>query len=235
VAAGHDIVLVLTQPDRPAGRGLHAAQSAVKRYAVARHIPVIQPLRLKDTPEIEQVRTAGVDALVVAAYGLLLPQPLLEAGRHGALNIHASLLPRWRGAAPIQRALLAGDAETGVSIMQMEAGLDTGPVLRQQRLPIAPDADAATLHDALAALGATEIVAALADLDAGRARAVPQPARRRYVRSQNREARNAPRLVASGARARARGARVPACTGGVCAAGRRAGEDLARPRGGRQR
>jgi methionyl-tRNA formyltransferase len=176
VAAGHDIVLVLTQPDRPAGRGLHAAQSAVKRYAVARHIPVIQPLRLKDTPEIEQVRTAGVDALVVAAYGLLLPQPLLEAGRHGALNIHASLLPRWRGAAPIQRALLAGDAETGVSIMQMEAGLDTGPVLRQQRLPIAPDADAATLHDALAALGATEIVAALADLDAGRARAVPQPA-----------------------------------------------------------
>jgi len=154
---------------------LHAAQSAVKRYASAQHIPVLQPLRLKDAPETEQVRALRPDALVVAAYGLLLPQALLDAGRHGALNIHASLLPRWRGAAPIQRALLAGDAETGVSIMQMDAGLDTGPVLRQQRLPIAPDSDAGTLHDALAALGASEIVAALADLDAERARAVPQP------------------------------------------------------------
>jgi len=176
VAAGHEIVLVLTQPDRPAGRGLHATQSAVKRYATARHIPVLQPLRLKDAPEAEQVRALRPDALVVAAYGLLLPQGLLEAARHGALNIHASLLPRWRGAAPIQRALLAGDSETGISIMQMAVGLDTGPVLRQQPLPIAADADAGTLHDALAALGAREIVAALAELDTGRARATPQPA-----------------------------------------------------------
>jgi methionyl-tRNA formyltransferase len=176
VAAGHEIVLVLTQPDRPAGRGLHAAQSAVKRYANAHHIPVLQPLRLTDAPETEQVRALRPDALVVAAYGLLLPQPLLDAGRHGALNIHASLLPRWRGAAPIQRALLAGDSETGISIMQMDAGLDTGPVLRKQRLPIAPDADAGALHDALASLGAREIVAALADLAAGRAVATPQPA-----------------------------------------------------------
>jgi methionyl-tRNA formyltransferase len=175
VAAGHEIVLALTQPDRPAGRGLHAAPSAVKRYATAHHIPVLQPLRLKDAPETEQVLALRPDALVAAAYGLLLPQPLLEAGRHGALNIHASLLPRWRGAAPIQRALLAGDSDTGISIMQMEAGLDTGPVLRQQPVPIAPDADAGTLHDALAALGAREIVATLAELDAGRARATPQP------------------------------------------------------------
>ena len=176
MAAGHEIALVLTQPDRPAGRGLHATQSAVKRSATAHRIPVLQPPRLKDAPETEQVRALRPDVLVVAAYGLLLPQPLLEAGRHGALNIHASLLPRWRGAAPIQRALLAGDAETGISIMQMDAGLDTGPVLRKEPLPIAPDADAGTLHDALAALGAREIVAALAELDTGRARATPQPA-----------------------------------------------------------
>jgi methionyl-tRNA formyltransferase len=176
VAAGHAVALVLTQPDRPAGRGLHATQSAVKRYASAHRIPVLQPLRLKDAPEIEQVRALHPDALVVAAYGLLLPPPLLEAGRYGALNIHASLLPRWRGAAPIQRALLAGDAETGISIMQMEAGLDTGPVLLQQRVPIEAGADAGTLHDELAAVGARAIVAALAELEAGRARATPQPA-----------------------------------------------------------
>jgi methionyl-tRNA formyltransferase len=176
VAAGHEIVLVLTQPDRPAGRGLHAAQNAVKRYASAHQIPVLQPPRLKDAPEVEQVRALRPDALVVAAYGLLLPPALLEAGRYGALNIHASLLPRWRGAAPIQRALLAGDSETGISIMQMEAGLDSGPVLLQQRVPIAPGADAGALHNELAALGARAIVAALAELEAGRARATPQPA-----------------------------------------------------------
>jgi methionyl-tRNA formyltransferase len=130
---------------------------------------------LKGTPELEKVRAVRPDALVVAAYGLLLPPPLLEAGRYGALNVHASLLPRWRGAAPIQRALLAGDAETGISIMQMDAGLDTGGVLLQRRIPIATDDDAGTLHDKLAALGASAIVTALADLAAGRARATPQP------------------------------------------------------------
>ena len=176
MAAGHEVALVLTQPDRPAGRGLHAAESAVKRYASAHRIPVLQPQRLKDAPEVEQVRALRPDALVVAAYGLLLPPPLLEAGRYGALNIHASLLPRWRGAAPIQRALLAGDRETGISIMQMDAGLNTGPVLREQRVPIAPDADAGTLHDELAALGGDAIVAALAEIEARGARATPQPA-----------------------------------------------------------
>lgn len=175
MAAGHDIALVLTQPDRPAGRGLRPLASAVKRFATARRIPVLQPRSLKAAQEIEQVRAQRPDALVVAAYGLLLPQELLNAGRFGALNIHASLLPRWRGAAPIQRALLAGDGETGISIMQMDAGLDTGPVLLQKRVPIAADDDAGTLHEKLAVLGADAIVASLAEIEAGRARATPQP------------------------------------------------------------
>jgi methionyl-tRNA formyltransferase len=175
VGAGHDIVLVLTQPDRPAGRGLRPAATAVARFAVARGLQVVKPETLKAAPEVERVRALRPDALVVAAYGLLLPRALLEAGRYGALNIHASLLPRWRGAAPIQRALLAGDGETGVSIMQMDAGLDTGPVLAQERIPIVSDDDAGALHDKLAVLGAGAIVAALDDIEAGRARAVPQP------------------------------------------------------------
>ena len=175
MAAGHEIALVLTQPDRPAGRGLRPSASAVKRFALERGIAVLQPMRLKGAQEIDKVRALRPDALVVAAYGLLLPRPLLDAGRHGALNIHASLLPRWRGAAPIQRALLAGDAETGVSIMQMDAGLDTGPVFMQKRIPILPDDDAGRLHDKLAVLGAEAIVAALDDIEARRAHAVPQP------------------------------------------------------------
>jgi len=176
VAAGHEIALVLTQPDRPAGRGLRVAASPVKRFAAAQRIPVLQPQTLKGAHEVEQVRALRADALVVAAYGLLLPPGLLEAGRFGALNIHASLLPRWRGAAPIQRALLAGDRETGISIMQMDAGLDTGPLLAQRKLAITADDDAGSLHDRLAALGAEMIVHALAELEAGRARAAPQPA-----------------------------------------------------------
>jgi methionyl-tRNA formyltransferase len=148
----------------------------VKRFAAARGLEIRQPASLKTAPEVQHVRSLGADALVVAAYGLLLPPALLEAARYGALNIHASLLPRWRGAAPIQRALLAGDRETGVSIMQMDSGLDTGAVLSRHPLPIAAEDDAGSLHDKLAALGAAAILAALADLEAGRARAVPQPA-----------------------------------------------------------
>ena len=144
----------------------------MKRLAVERGLPLFQPETLKD---IERVAAACPDALVVAAYGLILPQRLLDTAPHGALNIHASLLPRWRGAAPIQRALLAGDRESGVSIMQMDAGLDTGPVFMQERVAIGADDDAGTLHDKLAALGAQAIVATLADVEAGRARAVPQP------------------------------------------------------------
>ncbi len=173
--AGHEVSLVLTQPDRPAGRGLLPAASAVKRLGLARGIPVRQPARLKGAPELEEVRALRPGALVVAAYGLLLPPALLQATRFGALNVHASLLPRWRGAAPIQRALLAGDRETGISIMQMDAGLDTGPVLMQKALPIAADDDAGTLHDKLAALGARAVVEALSDVESGRARALPQP------------------------------------------------------------
>lgn len=134
-----------------------------------------QPATLKGAPELDEVRALRPDALVVAAYGLLLPPALLQAARFGALNVHASLLPRWRGAAPIQRALLAGDRETGISIMQMDAGLDTGPVLMRKALPIAADEDAGTLHDKLAALGARVIVQALSEVRSGRARAEPQP------------------------------------------------------------
>lgn len=147
----------------------------MKSLAVRHGLEVLQPASLRDDALIERLRAVGAEAMVVAAYGLLLPPALLEAARHGAINIHASLLPRWRGAAPIQRALLAGDAETGVSIMQMDAGLDTGPVFTQRRLPIASDDDYGMLHDRLAALGAETLVEVLAALRDGGARAVPQP------------------------------------------------------------
>ena len=149
--------------------------SAVKQLALARGLPLLQPERLR-AEDTERLKATRSDALVVAAYGLLLPQPVLDVTTHGAWNIHASLLPRWRGAAPIQRALLAGDRETGISIMKMDAGLDTGPVLAQRRMPISDDDDAGSLHDKLAALGAEMMVAALGEIEAGRARPAPQPA-----------------------------------------------------------
>lgn len=164
----------MTQPDRPAGRGMHAVASAVKNVANAHGLMVAQPERL-GAADAEQWRAMRPDAVVVAAYGLLLPAPFLDVAPHGALNVHASLLPRWRGAAPIQRALFAGDRETGISIMRMDAGLDTGPVLSRHPLPIAEDDDAGSLHDKLAALGADAIVQALAKIEAGEAQAVPQP------------------------------------------------------------
>jgi methionyl-tRNA formyltransferase len=154
---------------------MRPVSSPVKRLASARGIEVLQPPTLRHPEEIERVRAARPDALVVAAYGLLLPQSLLEAGQLGAFNIHASLLPRWRGAAPIQRALLAGDSESGISIMQMDAGLDTGPVLRQARTAIHGDDDAGSLHDRLAAIGAELIVEALAEIESGLAVATAQP------------------------------------------------------------
>ncbi|MGH8704963.1 MAG: methionyl-tRNA formyltransferase, partial [Burkholderiales bacterium] len=175
LAAGHEIVLVLTQPDRPAGRGMQPAESAVKRRARARGLALLQPHTLRDDDALACLAKARPEVLVVAAYGLILPQRALEIAPHGALNIHASLLPRWRGAAPVQRALLAGDRETGITIMQMDAGLDTGPMLAQRRLAIAEDDDAQTLHDRLAALGAEMIVAVLAEIAGGGARPVAQP------------------------------------------------------------
>ena len=159
--AGHQVALVLSQPDRPAGRGMALSPSPVKQRALAAGIEVFQPLTLKYPAVQERLRAVGADAMVVAAYGLILPQAVLAMPRFGCLNIHASLLPRWRGAAPIQRAILAGDSETGVCIMQMEAGLDTGPVLLSGALPITADDTSATLHDKLAELGARLIVDAL--------------------------------------------------------------------------
>lgn len=164
IAAGHEVALVLTQPDRPAGRGMALQPSAVKQVAMAHGIAVFQPPSLKDAEAQARVAGVGADVMVVAAYGLILPQVVLDMPHYGCLNIHASLLPRWRGAAPIQRALLAGDAETGVCIMQMEAGLDTGPVLLREAFAIDAVETTATLHDKLAACGARLIVEALAGL-----------------------------------------------------------------------
>ncbi|ODV04088.1 MAG: methionyl-tRNA formyltransferase [Thiobacillus sp. SCN 63-57] len=161
--AGHDIALVLTQPDRPAGRGMKLMPSAVKQAALARGLPVSQPPSLKSPEAQTELRAVDADVMVVAAYGLILPQAVLDLPRLGCLNIHASLLPRWRGAAPIQRAILAGDAETGITIMQMDAGLDTGAMLSKTVVPIRDDDTAASLHDVLAAAGASAIVAALAN------------------------------------------------------------------------
>ena len=161
IAADHEVALVLTQPDRPAGRGMSLQPSPVKRLAMENAIEVFQPLTLKDPAAQQRIAAVGADVMVVAAYGLIVPQVVLDMPRFGCINIHASLLPRWRGAAPIQRALLAGDAESGVCIMQMEAGLDTGPVLLRAASAIATDDNAATLHDRLAGLGAQLIVEVL--------------------------------------------------------------------------
>ena len=161
LAAGFGIGLVLTQPDRPAGRGLRTRPGAVKALALEHQLPLAQPASLKAPEILAQLRQVGADAMGVAAYGLILPAAVLTIPLGGCLNIHASLLPRWRGAAPIQRALLAGDAETGITIMQMDAGLDTGPILLQESIAIKDHDNAQSLHDELAALGARLIVGAL--------------------------------------------------------------------------
>jgi methionyl-tRNA formyltransferase len=161
VAAGHEIPLVLTQPDRPSGRGLRLTPSAVADVAQRHGIPTHQPVSLKDGAAAERLRALDAEVMVVAAYGLILPAAILGIPRHGCLNIHASLLPRWRGAAPIQRALLAGDAETGICVMQMDAGLDTGPVLLEKRVAIGARDTAGTLTESLAQLGSSAIVEAL--------------------------------------------------------------------------
>jgi methionyl-tRNA formyltransferase len=169
--AGHRIRAVYTQPDRPAGRGRRLAASPVKQCAQTHGIEVRQPEKISGEEEI--LRSDAPDAMIVIAYGLLLPPPILAIPRHGCINVHASLLPRWRGAAPIPRAIQAGDSETGVSIMQMEAGLDTGPVLAEARTPIHATDTAQTLHDRLAQLGAETLVATLERL--ARGAVTPQP------------------------------------------------------------
>ncbi|PSM15127.1 methionyl-tRNA formyltransferase [Stenotrophomonas maltophilia] len=172
----HEVVAVYTQPDRPAGRGRGLAPSPVKLEAVARGIPVYQPESLKDAAAQQQLRDLQPDLMVVVAYGLILPKAVLAIPTHGCWNVHASLLPRWRGAAPIQRAIQAGDAKTGVCLMQMEAGLDTGPVLLHQELPIAATDTGGQLHDKLAELGAQVLSDGLGLLRAGiKPIARPQP------------------------------------------------------------
>jgi methionyl-tRNA formyltransferase len=161
VTAGHEIVAVYSQPPRPAGRGQSVRPSPVQDYAAAQGIEVRTPLSLKSADEQKSFADLKVDAAVVVAYGLLLPQAILDAPRFGCFNVHASLLPRWRGAAPIQRAIMAGDAESGVTIMRMELGLDTGPMMKMGRVPITPETTASSLHDELARLGAKLMVEVL--------------------------------------------------------------------------
>jgi methionyl-tRNA formyltransferase len=176
VASGHKILAAYSQPPRPAGRGQSEQPSPVHRRAQELGIEVRTPISLKDTDEQQRFAALKADAAVVVAYGLLLPQPILSAPRHGCFNVHASLLPRWRGAAPIQRAIMAGDAQTGVSIMRMEQGLDTGPVCLMKRIAITPATTFASLHDELASDGAPAMVEALAKLEAGSLHCMPQPA-----------------------------------------------------------
>ena len=178
--AGHDVARVYTQSARPSGRGLQARSGPVHRYAAARGLDVHTPTRLTAETAAELV-ALGLDVGVVVAYGLILPEPVLAAPRRGCLNIHASLLPRWRGAAPIQRAVLAGDAVTGITIMQMDEGLDTGPILLTRQVAIATDATAGALHDALAEVGAALVVEALAGLANHRLTARTQPAGATYA------------------------------------------------------
>ncbi len=172
--AGQEVVAVYTQPDRPAGRGRKLKPGPVKAVALEHGIPVMQPKSLRSDTEIERLRALRADLMVVVAYGLILPPAVLEAPRLGCINIHASLLPRWRGAAPIQRAILAGDAETGITIMQMDAGLDTGPMLYRTACPIAADETGGRLHDTLSRLGAQALMEALPGIRGGTLEPIPQ-------------------------------------------------------------
>ncbi len=176
IEAGHEIIAVYSQPPRPAGRGQKEKSSAVHAFAQRKGLDVRTPETFEDENEQAAFADLSADCAVVVAYGLKLPKATLDAPRLGCLNVHASLLPRWRGAAPIQRAILEGDRETGVSIMQIDEGMDTGPVLLAREVPITADTTAGTLHDALAALGAEMMVEALAGIEAGTLEPVPQAA-----------------------------------------------------------
>ena len=173
--AGHEVCCIYSQPPRPSGRGHKVTPSPVHAFAEARGIEVRTPRRLRSEDDQQAFADLNADVAVVAAYGLILPKPVLDAPKHGCINIHASLLPRWRGAAPIQHAILAGDTESGVTIMQMDEGLDTGDMLLMDRVAITTETTATTLHDALAILGSDLIVQAMAQLEAGTLTATPQP------------------------------------------------------------
>src|SRR6516165_3483009 len=173
--AEHHIVGVYTQPPRTAGRGRGQRKSPVQLFAETKRLPVNTPLNLRGAEEQSRFKSFNADAAIVVAYGLILPKPILEAPPFGCFNVHASLLPRWRGAAPIQRAIMAGDAETGVAVMRIEEGLDSGPVAMEQRVAIGPDATAGELHDTLAQRGAKLMVIAIAALERGTLQLTPQP------------------------------------------------------------
>jgi methionyl-tRNA formyltransferase len=175
VGAGHEVVAVYTRAPQPAGRGMEVRESPVAREARRFGLPIQTPKTLRTDDASGAVRAHGADAAVVVAYGLILPKPVLEAFPLGSFNLHASLLPRWRGAAPIQRAIMAGDRETGVTAMKMEEGLDTGPMAMVERFPIGPDATAGELHDTLAQRGAKLMVIAIAALERGTLQLTPQP------------------------------------------------------------
>lgn len=175
IGSRHRVVAVYTQPDRPAGRGQQVTMSAVKQCALRHQLPIEQPLTLKDAAAVERLAQWSADLMIVVAYGLLLPKTVLDTPRLGCVNIHASLLPRWRGAAPIQRAIQAADEQTGVTIMQMDVGLDTGPMLLERVTPIDARETAATLHDRLSKLGAEAIVEAIDTIAAGKAHPRVQP------------------------------------------------------------
>lgn len=168
IESEHKLVAVYTQPDRPAGRGLTLQMSPVKQVALAHQIPIFQPESLRDTAELDMLKAFNADLMVVVAYGLILPKAVLTALKYGCINVHASLLPRWRGAAPIQHAILTGDKETGITIMQMETGLDTGPILNQIHCPILPTDTAGDLFLRLAKLGEEALLIALAEIQSGR-------------------------------------------------------------------
>lgn len=174
LSAQFDVIAVLTQPDRPSGRGMQLKPSPVKQWALQHGITVLQPISLKDIEIQQQLAAYQADVMVVAAYGLILPPAVLQIPRWGCLNIHASLLPRWRGAAPIQRAILAGDVDTGITIMRMDAGLDTGDMLLKKSCLITEKETADTLHDKLAILGAEAITEVLSQLEHGQLNAMPQ-------------------------------------------------------------
>ena len=175
IEEGHEIACVYSQPPRPSGRGHRVTPSPVHRFSEDRGIPVLTPEDFKSPETVSEFADFKADLAVVMAYGLILPKEVLQAPRLGCINIHVSLLPRWRGAAPIQRAIMAGDDETGVTIMQMDEGLDTGPILRQDRVRIAQETTTESLHDELAQIGATSVCGALTDLQSGNVKPVVQP------------------------------------------------------------
>ena len=201
VGRGHEVVAVYTRAPKPAGRrGLDLTPSPIEREARRFALPVLTPTTLRGADAEGIARGHGADVAVIVAYGLILPKPILEAWPLGAFNLHASLLPRWRGAAPINRAIMAGDAETGVMVMKMEEGLDTGPIAMAERVPIASDATAGDLHDRLARLGADLMVRALGAIERGSLTLTPQPEAGRDLCEQDRQGRNPDRLGAAVAR-----------------------------------